>query len=189
MSRIAPPALLGAALSVLSLTAPDARSQDAAVPSYFFNEWRVSRDCSEPHAAPAGHTQTGLRLRVTPSADGFALETIDAENRKWSSGWSGAKLEYRAGTPLAAVPADFECVPGEEASSPFLAMGGHSVSAEPWYENEHWYGLLKIHGQAHHVLIFPIASGGGAKAVIVLQDADASDNIELDHDGTIIIEA
>lgn len=174
----------------LSGLALPARAQDAAIPDYFFKEWTISRDCSEQHAGPEGHVGTGLKFRISResrSADGqtYALEAFDDIQRIWPGNWKQLRLEFRPGTRLERLPADFECVPGESASSPFLAMSGYSIGAEPWYEYEHWYGLVEIHGEAHHVLIFPRSVDGASSAVIVLQDADAGDSIKLDHNGTI----
>jgi hypothetical protein len=145
------------------------------------------------HAGSGGHTLPGSQFRVvrTPNAYGgvnYTLQTLDKPGLRWASGWRNVKLEYRAGTPLKTIPADFECVPGEEASQPFLAQSGFSVSAEPYYGEEHWYGTVKIHGEKHHLLIFPRNTKGADSAAILLIDADAGDNMQLDTDGTIIVE-
>jgi hypothetical protein len=50
---------------------------------------------------------------------------------------------------------------------------------------EHWYGLAKIDGELHHVLIFPRDVKGPSSVVVVIQDADSGDDVTLDHDGTI----
>jgi hypothetical protein len=65
-----------------------------------------------------------------------------------------------------ALPADFECIAGEEATSPFLAMSNYAQAAEPYYELAHWYGIARIQGQLEHVLIFPSSASGGPSAVI-----------------------
>jgi len=166
----------------------------AAIPSHFFSEWSVKKDCSEQHAGPQGHVQNGLKFCVTRAAmvDGgqaYILEvrTPDGANATGGS-WQNIRLEYRAGVRMTTLPADFECTPGAETASPFLAMGGYSTSAEPWYQHEHWVGVVDIHGQKHHLLIFPRDVKRQVEtvaAVIVLHDADASDNVKLDHGGAI----
>jgi hypothetical protein len=162
------------------------------IPDYFFSTWTVNRDCTEVHAGSGGHTIPGSQFRVSRSltSDGvnYTLQTLDKPGLRWSKGWKNVQLEYRVGTPLKSIPADFECVPGDEASSPFLAQSGFAVSAEPYYGQEHWYGTVQIHGQKHHLLIFPRNVKGADSAVILLIDADAGGNMQLDTDGTIISE-
>jgi len=165
----------------------------ADIPSYFFNQWTVTSNCTEAHAGPAAHVPAGLQFKISSdsaSSDGtYTLQAIDAAGQKWASAWSGLKLEYRPGTKMAAVPADFECVAGSEtssaASSPFLAMSGYVQTAEPQYAQQHWYGLAKIHGQLEHVLIFPRDVKGDKSAIIVLQSASRSNGITLDDDGVV----
>lgn len=173
------------AVAAVCLTASPAGH--ANPPGYFFKEWTISKDCSEQHAGPSGHVQTGLKFRIRPakSAGGWRLEAIDADQLYWAGGWRSLKLEYRPGVKMGKLPADFECVPGAAASSPFLAMTNYSQTAEPWYEYEHWYALLAVHGEPHHVLIFPRDVEGTSSAIILIQDADASDSIKLDHNGVI----
>lgn len=186
-SRIAPLVLFFVAqLFTLSVVSPAAHAQEA-IPGYFFNEWTIEKSCSQVNSAAPNHSQAGLKFRVTPvAADGsYVLRAIDVANKRWANGWRTLKLEYRSGSRMAAVPADFECVPGEEASSPFLAMSGNSQTAEPFYEYEHWYGMATINGESHHILIFPRASTGPSSVVVVVQDADSGDDVTLDHDGTI----
>jgi hypothetical protein len=173
----------------LAATAP---ARAAEIPQYFFSQWTVTANCTEAQAGPAGHVQPGLQFKIasTPAADGsYTLQTINAAGQQWASEWNGVKLEYRAGTAMASVPADFECVAGAEASSasssPFLAMSGYVQTAEPYYQQQHWYGLAKIHGQLEHVLIFPRDTKGDSSAIIVLQSASASTDIVLDDDGVI----
>ncbi len=173
----------------LAATAP-ARAAD--IPQYFFSQWTVTANCTEASAGPAGRVQPGLQFKIAsqPAADGtYSLQAIDAAGQKWHRAWSSLKLEYRAGTPMATVPADFACVAGSEAasasSSPFLAMSGYVQTAEPYYAQEHWYGLVKVHGQLEHVLIFPRAATGDSSAIIVLQSASTSSNISLDDNGVI----
>jgi hypothetical protein len=193
MSRVAPVLLFSTALSLMASIQTRSEAQTpSGIPNYFFNTWTVNRDCTEVHAGSGGHALPGSQFRVVraPTADGvtYTLQALDKPGLRWSSGWKSVKLEYRAGTPLKSIPADFECVPGEEASSPFLAQSGFSVSAEPYYGQEHWYGSVQIHGEKHHLLIFPRNVKGADSAAIVLIDADAGGNLQLDTDGTIIVE-
>jgi hypothetical protein len=185
MSRTVAALLAFAVMSVVTATA-----HADPIPAYFFKEWSISRDCSEQHAGPAGHVQTGLRFRVARSSlrsddASYALEVIDQSQKSWPGNWKKVRLEFRDGSTMAALPADFECLPGEETSNPFLAMSNYSQTAEPWYEFEHWYGILLIHGEPHHLLIFPRNVQGESSAVIVLQDVDSGGTIKLDHNGTI----
>ncbi|HEU4624906.1 MAG TPA: hypothetical protein VFS52_09105 [Steroidobacteraceae bacterium] len=194
MARVAPVLLFSTALSLMAsaYTTKTEAQTPSGVPDYFFSTWTVNRDCTEVHAGTGGHTIPGSQFRVvrSPSADGvsYTLQTLDRPGREWSKGWRNLKLEYRAGTPLKSIPADFECVPGEEASQPFLAQSGFAVSGEPYYPQEHWYSTVTIHGQKHHLLIFPRNVKGADSAVILLIDADAGGNLQLDTDGTIISE-
>jgi hypothetical protein len=173
----------------LAATAP-ARAAD--IPQYFFSQWTVTANCTEASAGAAGRVHPGLQFKIAsqPAPDGtYSLQAINAAGQQWSGAWKGVKLEYRAGTPMATVPADFECVAGAEASSasssPFLAMSGYVQTAEPYYGQEHWYGLVKIHGQLEHVLIFPRAATGDKSAIVVLQSASAGSDISLDDNGVI----
>jgi hypothetical protein len=192
MSRAVPLFLFSAALCVMAAVQPKA-AQASTVPDYFFNAWTVNRDCTESHAGGEGHTVPGLQFRVAPgSIDGttYSLQPVNNNVGRWARGWQSVKLEYRAGAKMSAIPADMECVPGQEASSSFLAQSGFSSSAEPYYGYEHWYGKVTIHGETHHLLIFPRNTNGGpSSAAIVLIDADASGNLQLDHNGTIIVES
>jgi hypothetical protein len=161
-----------------------------SIPDYFFNEWSISKDCSEQHAGPAGHVQTGLRFRIdrsslSDSGTTYALKALDIDRKAWPGNWKKVTLEYRAGTKMSVIPADFECIPGEEVSNPFLALAHYSQTAEPWYEHEHWYGILLIHNEPHHLLIFPRDLEGESSALILLQDVDAGGTIKLDHNGLI----
>ena len=188
MSRIAPLVLFFVAQLFVASIAPPVQAQSAsAIPAYFFNEWTITKSCTQLNSGSPAHAQAGLRLHVDPvSADGrYSLRAIDRAQQRWAGGWRTLKLEYRAGTKMRSVPADFECVPGEEASSPFLAMGGYSQTAEPQYEQEHWYGFATINGEAQHILIFPRQARGPSSVVIVVQDADSGDDVTLDSDGTI----
>ena len=190
MSRAVSTLLFSAALSLIAIIQPKAQAQ-AAIPDYFFKSWTVNRDCTEAHAGISGHTSPGLKFRVVQSSEGSTTYTLQPEesgSQHWSSGWSGVNLEYRAGTPMSTIPADMECVPGQEESSAFLAMTGFASSAEPYYGYEHWYGQVTIHGETHHLLIFPQAANGASSAAILLIDVDAQNNLQLDHNGTIIVE-
>ncbi len=170
----------------LAVTAP---ARAATIPSYFFKEWTITSNCAEAHAGLAARVDSGLKFRIakdTASEDGsYVLETADAGQKRWAANWNGLRLEYRAGTKMTSVPADFECIPGAESSSPFLAMSGYVTTAEPYYEQEHWYGLARIHGQLEHVLIFPRDVSGDKSAIIVMQSASAPSAIKLDDDGVI----
>lgn len=189
-SRSLPLVLFSTALCVMAAMQSKPAKADN-VPAYFFSSWTVNRDCTEAHAGGiVGHTIPGLKFGVKQQTDGtYSLAPVDNSAGRWSRGWKGVKLEYRAGSPMASIPADMECVPGQEASSSFLAQSGFAVSAEPYYPYEHWYGQVTIHGEKHHLLIFPRnVQQGPADAAIVLIDVDAAGNMQLDNNGTIIIE-
>jgi hypothetical protein len=188
-ARAVPLFLFSTALCVMAAVQPRLAKADT-VPDYFLKSWTVDRDCTEVHAGViSGHTTPGLQFQVVQDADGtFTLKPADNAAGQWSRGWQDVKLEYRAGTPMRAIPADMECVPGQEASSPFLAQSGFASSAEPYYGYEHWYGQVTIHGEKHHLLIFPSNSQGLSSAAIVLIDVDAAGTLQLDQNGTIIIE-
>jgi hypothetical protein len=167
-----------------------AQAQSAAVPAYFFKQWSVQSNCAEQGADPTAHTQVGLQYVIAPasvSADGlsFSFEAINSDTQSWPDGWADLTLQYRAGTQMTSIPADFACIPGAAASSSLLAMSNYTQSAEPYYEYEHWYGLGTIHGEPHHVLIFPRDVDGTDSAVIVLLDAGTDGTVQLDQDGTI----
>jgi hypothetical protein len=165
----------------------------ADIPQYFFSQWTVTANCTEANAGPAARVQPGLQFKISSgsvAADGtYTLQTINAAGQQWAGEWNGVKLEYRPGTPMTAVPADFECAAGSEASStassPFLAMSGYVQTAEPQYAQQHWYGLAKVHGQLEHVLIFPRPTKGDNSAIIVLQSASSSNNVVLDDNGVV----
>src|SRR5579871_902818 len=163
-------------------------AQAATVPSYFFNEWTVAKNCTEQNAGLAAQVQTGLKLKISSdseSADGsYVLQAENSDTAQWAANWNGMKLQYRAGTSLKTLPADFECIPGQESSSPFLAMSNYAQSTEPYYEAAHWYGTARIQGQLEHVLIFPRNSGsGGPTAVVILQSVNAANTVQLDDNG------
>jgi hypothetical protein len=83
------------------------------------------------------------------------------------------------------MPADFECIPGQEATSPFLAMSNYAQATEPFYEQGHWYGIAKIRGQLEHVLIFPRNAASGPSAVIIMQSVNSLATVQLDSNGVI----
>jgi hypothetical protein len=164
----------------------------ADVPQYFLSQWTVTSNCTEASAGPGTRVQTGLQFKVTSDSAGhYTLQTINSNGRQWASEWNGVKLVYRPGTKMATVPADFECIAGAEESSasasPLLAMSGYVQTAEPQYQQEHFYGLVRIRGELEHVLIFPrnMQTSGGASVIVVLESASAGANITLDADGVI----
>jgi hypothetical protein len=176
--------------AALVATAP-ARAADS-IPSYFFSQWTVKSNCIEANAGPAARVQTGLKFKISnDSTNGtYTLQTINTGGKQWASEWNGVKLQYRAGAQMTTVPADFECAPGAEASStsssPLLAMSGYVQTVEPQYSYEHFYGLVTIHGQPEHVLIFARdAQGGGSSAIIVLESASTGSSVSLDDNGVI----
>jgi hypothetical protein len=173
----------------LAATAP---VRAAEIPQYFFSQWTVDSNCTEANAGPAARVQPGLQFKIaaTPTADGsYTLQAINTSGKQWASAWNGLKLEYRTGTKMTAIPADFTCVAGDEtssaAASPLLAMSGYVQTAEPQYQMAHWYGLARIHGQLEHVLIFPRDAKGETSAVIVLESASNASTVSLDDDGVI----
>ena len=189
MSRVIPVVLFSTALSLMASIRTRSEAQTASgIPDYFLSTWTVDRDCTEAHSGKGGHTLPGSQFRVVRGGDGYTLQAIDKPGLKWQNGWRNVKLEYRAGAKMKSIPADFQCIPGEEESSPFLAQSGFAVSGEPYYPFEHWYGTVTVHGQAHHLLIFPRNAKGLESAAIILIDTDASGNLQLDTEGTIIVE-
>ena len=164
----------------------------AEIPQYFFSQWTVTSNCTEASAGPAARVEPGLQFKIaaTPAADGsYTLQTVNAGGKQWASAWNGLKLEYRAGTQMTTIPADFECVAGAESSSasssPLLAMSGYVQTAEPQYAQQHWYGIANIHGQLEHVLIFPRDAKGETSAIIVLESASTATTVNLDDNGVI----
>ena len=172
----------------LGTTAPAQAA--ASIPSYFFSEWTVTANCAEAHAGLAAKVDTGLKYRISPATlapDGsYAFEAENSAQTQWAANWNGVKLQYRPGTQMTTVPADFECLPSGQSTSPFLAMSGFAVAAEPYYEQENWYGLASIQGQWEHILIFPRPTTGAASALIMLVSVSAPGTITLDDDGLII---
>jgi hypothetical protein len=172
---------------------PGARAAEA-IPNYFFSQWTVKSNCTEASAGPAVKVQSGLQFKISKdsvtSAGQYTLQTINSSGQQWQADWNGVKLEYRPGTTMATVPADFVCIAGSEASSaaasPLLAMSGYVQTAEPQYPWQHWYGLASINGQLEHVLIFPRdAQSGGSSAIVVLESASNAADVKLDDDGVI----
>lgn len=172
------------------VAAAPARAADS-IPSYFFSQWTVKANCTEANAGPATRVRTGLKFKISnDSTDGaYTLQTINTDGKQWASDWNGVKLQYRAGTKMATIPADFECQPDSEASSasssPLLAMSGYVQTAEPQYSFEHFYGLVTINGQPEHVLIFPRDAKGSTSAIIVLESATTGSSVNLDDNGVI----
>ena len=160
-----------------------------AIPGYFFKEWTVAKNCTEQHAGLAARVATGLKFKITADnvdAEGaFVFQAEDVGDNHWAANWNGMKLQYRPGSDIQTLPADFECIPGQEASSPFLAMSDYAQAAEPYYEQAHWYGITRIQGQLEHVLIFPRNSSTGPAAVIVMQSVAAPGAVRLDDNGVI----
>jgi len=161
----------------------------ATIPEYFFKEWTVATNCTEAHAGLAAQVAAGLKFKIsadTLAADGsYVFEAEDVGQQHWAANWNGMKLEYRAGTEMKTLPADFECIPGQEASSPFLAMSNYAQASEPFYEHRHWYGVAKIHGQMEHILIFPSNAATGPTAVILMQSVNSPGTVQLDDNGVI----
>ena len=124
--------------------------------------------------------------RDTQTAEGsYVSEAKNVGPQRWAANWNGMKLEYRPGTEMQTVPADFVCIPGQEASSPFLALSNYAQATEPFYEQRHWYGIAKIRGQLEHVLIFPLNVAGGPSAIIVMQSVNSPSTVQLDSNGVI----
>ena len=172
---------------VAALAGAPARAD--TIPDYFFTEWTVSKNCTEQHAGLAARVQTGLKFKISrdsQAADGsFVFEAEDSGQKQWAKNWNGMKLQFRPGTDMTTLPADFECIPGQEATSPFLAMSNYAQATEPYYEQAHWYGIAKLHGQLEHVLIFPRNAATGPRAVIVLQSVNAPATVQLDDNGVL----
>ena len=162
-------------------------AQAGTVPAYFFKQFTVSSNCAEANAGLAARVQSGLKFQIKDSgSDGsYRFAAANVGQAQWAPNWNGMKLAYRAGSKMTTLPADFVCIPGQETSSSFLAMSGYTVSAEPYYEQEHWYGLANIQGQLEHVLIFPLNTASGTSAVIVMQSASTGATMQLDDNGVI----
>jgi hypothetical protein len=190
--RITRKAVLAAVVAsqclVAALAGAPARAADN-IPDYFFKEWTVGKNCTEQHAGLAARVVSGLKLKIAQSEDGtYVVQAADAGQQKWAANWNGMKLSFRPGTAMTTLPADFECVPGQEASSPFLAMSNYAQATEPYYAQAHWYGIAKIRGQLEHVLIFPRDSASGPAAIIVMQSVNSPGAVQLDDNGVIHLE-
>lgn len=176
---------------IAGLAAVPSAHAAAPIPSYFFSQWTVTSNCTEANAGPAVQVQPGLQFKIAniPSPTGsYTFQTVDGAGRQWAHEWNGIQLQYRAGTTMTTIPADFECVAGSEASSasasPLLAMSGYVQTVEPQYAQAHWYGLAKIHGQFEHVLIFPLSAKiGTTSAIVVLESATSGSDVTLDDNG------
>jgi hypothetical protein len=173
-----------------SLAGSPARAAD--IPDNFFQEWTVSKNCTEQHAGLSAHVPSGLKFKISRdalAADGsYVFQAENTGKQHWNAGWNGIKLQYRPGTAMQTLPADFECIPGEEASSSFLAMSNYAQATEPQYQQRHWYALARINGQLEHILIFPSSSASGPRAVIIMQSVTASNSVQLDDNGVIHLE-
>jgi len=186
--------ILASAIAVQCLVGSLAGSpaQAADIPDNFFQEWTVSKNCTEQHAGLAARVAKGLKFRISrdkKAADGsYVFQTENTGQQRWNANWGGVKLQYRPGPEMKTLPADFECIPGQEASSSFLAMSNYAQATEPQYEQGHWYGLARIHGQLEHILIFPSSSASGPRAVIVMQSVTAANSLQLDENGVIHLE-
>jgi hypothetical protein len=180
------PCLVGA------LAGTPVQAGTSTIPGYFFKEWTVATNCTEQHAGLAARVAAGLKFKIsadTQAADGsYVFQAEDVGQQHWAANWSGMKLQYREGTEMKTLPADFECIPGQEATSPFLAMSNYAQASEPYYEHRHWYGVAKIHGQLEHILIFPSNAASGPKAVVVMQSANSASTVQLDDNGVIHME-
>lgn len=179
--------IAGQCLFAAFVAAPPASA--GGIPDYFFREWTVTKNCTEQHAGLAARVPAGLKFRIsrdTATADGnYVFQAEDVGQQHWAANWHGLKLQFRPGTQMTSVPADFECIPGQESSSPFLAMSGYAQATEPYYQQQHWYGLARIHGQLEHVLIFPRNVSGASSAIIVLASVTSPSTMQLDDDGVI----
>jgi len=146
---------------VAALAGAPARAD--TIPDYFFTEWTVSKNCTEQHAGLAARVQTGLKFKISrdsQAADGsFVFEAQDSGQKQWGANWNGMKLQFRPGTDMKTLPADFECIPGQEATSPFLAMSNYAQATEPYYEQAHWYGIAKTARSARTRPDFPAQRG------------------------------
>jgi len=177
---------LAAQVCLASLAAIEPARAAAAIPDYFFREWTVTKNCAEAHAGLAARVDAGLKFKIGTADDGgYLFIAEDTSHAHWAANWNGLHLVYRPGTQMTTIPADFECIPGQESSSNFLAMSGFAQATEPFYEEEHWYGLAQIHGQMEHVLIFPRNVTGAGSAIIVLQSVNSPATVQLDDDGVI----
>ena len=177
---------------IAGLAAP-AQAGTGSLPQYLLQGGTTAANCAEQSGGLAAHVPAGLKFQISSgdssSDSGYVFQAINSATQKWPAGWNGMTLQYRSGTKMTSVPADFSCVPGQETTSSFLAMTGYAVSAEPYYQLEHFYGVARIAGQLEHVLIFPRdTSNGGPSAVIMLQSVTSKSTMQLDQNGIIISE-
>ena len=134
MSRVVPVLLFSTALVVMASIQTKSEAQTASgIPDYFFGTWTVDRDCTEAHSGSGRPHLAGLAVSrgpATPRTAATRFQTVDKPGLRWSNGLEEreARIPGRRGDGQR-FPADFECVPGEEASSPFLAQSGFAVSA------------------------------------------------------------
>ncbi len=159
--------LLPILTSVLMATPAAAQS----IPAYFFQQWTVQTNCIQAGFNPSEQTTPGLQFAISAasvSTDGttYGFTPINNANQSWPDGWAELALQYRPGVAMAAVPADFACIPGQPASSGLLAMSNFTQSAEPYYEYEHWYALGMIAGEVRG-----LGPAGGRVLVQVLSVA------------------
>src|SRR6185437_14295064 len=107
---------------VVGLAANSPVRASSAIPDYFFKEWTVAKNCMEAHAGLAARVQAGLKFKISrdsAAGDGsYVFTAEDTGSSHWAANWNGLKLTYRPGTQMKTLPADFECVPGEESSNP-----------------------------------------------------------------------
>ena len=172
---------------IAGLAAP-AQAGNSSLPQYFFHPGTTAANCAEQSGGIAAHVPAGLKFQVAQdTTDGtYVFQAVNSDTQKWPAGWNGMKLKYRPGTRMTAVPADYTCVPGQEASNSFLAMSDYQVGPEPYVEFEHMYGVTRIAGQIEHVMVFlRDNSNGGPAAVIVLQSATSKTTMQLDQNGVI----
>jgi hypothetical protein len=169
-----------------------APAQAADIPDNFFMEGSVGKNCAEQHAGLAARVASGLKFKISRDAqadDGsYVFQAQNTGKQHWNKGWNGTKLIYRPGTAMKTLPADFECIPGQEASSSFLGMSNYAVATEPQYEQGHWYGMARINGVLEHILVFPSSAATGPKAVIIMQSVNAANSLQLDDNGTIHVD-
>ena len=110
-----------AAAQCLVAALAGAPARAGTIPDYFFTEWTVSKNCTEQHAGLAARVSSGLKFKISrdsQAADGsFVFEAEDSGSGHWQANWNGMKLQFRPGTDMSTLPADFECIPGQEATS------------------------------------------------------------------------
>ena len=105
---------------------------------------------------------------LLPRSNGASLPLLVAHTHRHS--------DHRAGDAQLAKLPGAEIVPIEHED------------IVKYYGFENWYGKVAIHGEEHHLLIFPRNTKGPNSAVVVLIDAGNASSLQLDHNGTIIVE-